>query len=146
MLLMMYFREVYVIFSAASQCSLYFYGVSTLRYLTANIWDATGPRSHDIRTGLCATLTLPFHCSLLHVHVWMDDCFLAEKLLHQTNNDLNSTQTISSPVRVTQPSSTQDSFAKSKSLLLCLSVCLSLPSFCHSWPGWTPLSSLPPRG
>lgn len=78
----------------------------------------------------CATLTLPFLCSLLHVHVWMDDCILAEKLLHQTNTNFNSTQTVSSPVQVTQPSSTQDSFAKSNGPALFFSPCFL--SFCLS--------------
>jgi len=50
----------------------------------------------------------------------MDDCILAEKMLHQTNNNFNWTQTISSPVQVTQPSSTQDSFAKSNGPALSL--------------------------
>lgn len=77
---------------------------------------------------------------LLHVHMWMDDCIVAEKLLLQINN-CTSTQTVSSPVQVTPPSSTQDSFAKSTSparfVSLRFSLCLSLPLF--------PLSSLPPR-
>lgn len=79
----------------------------------------------------------------------MDDCILAEKLLHQTNN-FNSTQTISSPVQVTQPSSTQDSFAKSNgparfsSLCFSLFVFLCLSSAILSQAG-PPLSSLPPR-
>lgn len=78
---------------------------------------------------------------------WMDS-ILAEKSLHQTNTNFNSTQTISRPVQVTQPSSTQDSFAKSKGPALLSSlffVSLFPPRFCHPWPGWTPLSSLPPR-
>lgn len=115
------------------------------------LWhQITWPRSHDIHTGLCATLNSTFLCSLLHVHVSMDDCILAEKMLHQTNNNFNWTQTISSPVQVTQPSSTQDSFAKSNgpafsSSTSFPSLCLSPLLLCHSQPGWTPLSSLPPR-
>lgn len=76
-------------------------------------------------------------CSLLRVRVWMDDCILAEKLLHQTNNNFNSTQTMSSPVQATQPSSTQNSFAKSKLSSSPLSLLL--------FPGQTPLFSLPPQ-
>lgn len=76
-------------------------------------------------------------CSLLRVRVWMDDCILAEKLLHQTNNNFNSTQTISSPVQATQPSSTQNSFAMSKLSSSPLSLLL--------FPGRTPLFSLPPQ-
>lgn len=107
------------------------------------LWHQTiWPLSHNTHTGLCATLTLTFLCSLLHVHVWMSDCILAEKLLDHTNTKLNSTQTISSPVQVTQPSSTQDSFAKSNG------PAPSYPSYslsvflCHSQLGWT---SLPPK-
>lgn len=107
------------------------------------------PQSHHIRMGLCATLTLPFLCSLLRVRVWMDDCIPAEKLLHRTN--FKSTQTVSSPVQVTQPSSTQDSFAKSNSPALffsslCFSLfvplCLAPAVLSRAGPH---LSSLPPR-
>lgn len=124
----MYFREV-SFFSAASQCSLYFDGVSKLRYLTANDCDGRphGLKAPDIPTGLCATLTLPFLCSLLHMHGWVDGCILAEKLLHQTLTlTLTQPQTLSSPVQRTQPSSTQDSFAKSNGPALLLHPSFSL--------------------
>lgn len=132
----MYFREV-SFFSAASQCSLFFmeflsYGTSQHTTVTPDHLASKPRRPHSR-----ATLTLPFLCSLLHVHVWMDDCILAEKSLHQTNTNFNSTQTISSPVQVTQPSSTQDSFAKSNGPALFFSLCflslfVCLCLFCHS--------------
>lgn len=60
----------------------------------------------------------------------MDDCILAENCYTKTNN-FNSTQTISSPVQMIQPSSTQDSFAKSIGPALIYSLCFSL---CLYWP------------
>lgn len=84
-------------FSAASQCSLYFYGVSMLRYLTAKqLWHQTAwPRSHHIRTGLCAALNPTFFfVSLLHVHVWMDGLYPGRENRY---TNFNSTQTIIQP-------------------------------------------------
>lgn len=145
-------RCMTVVFSAASQCSLYFYGVSMLRYLTASNCDTrpTGLEATTSTLDYVPLLTLPFLCSLLHVHVWMDDCIPVRETA-TTKPTPSSTQpkTISSPVQVTQPSSTQDSFAKSNGPALLWSfwfslfvfLCLSSAILSQAGP---PLSSLPP--
>lgn len=105
--------------------------------------DPTWPRSHDIRTGLCATLTLPSLC-FTSTCACVDGWLYPGREICYTN--FNSTQTVSSPAQVTQPSSTQDSFAKSNGPALFLSLRFFLFVFlCLSQQGWTPLSSLPPR-
>ena len=106
-----------------------------LRYLTANNCDPgpRGRRSHDIRTGLCAALnSVTFLCSPLRVHVcgWMTGSWQKNCYTEPTTTSTQRPKTASSPVQVTQPSSTQESFAKSKrssfsvypSVSLCLSV------------------------
>lgn len=138
----MYFREVY---DCPFQCcqSVQSLFIEFQFDLTANHCDTktAWPERCDILTAICATLSLPVLCSLLHAHVWMDDCILAEK----PQLKLNPNHT--SPVQVTQPSSTQDSFAKSNGPALLLSSLCSTrlflcpsPAVPHQAP---PHSSLP---
>lgn len=70
---------------------------------------------------------------------WMD-CILAEKIATPT---LTQPKPFSSPVQVTQPSSTQDSFAMSNGPALRFS--LFVPFFATLSRAGPPLSSLPPR-
>lgn len=70
---------------------------------------------------------------------WMD-CILAEKIATPT---LTQPKPLSSPVQVTQPSSTQDSFAMSNGPALRFSLFVSFSAtLSRAGP---PLSSLPPR-
>lgn len=110
------------------------------------------PRPPGLKTATSSPQYVPLYPYLFFVHfymhVWMDDCILAEKNCYV---NLNSTQTTLSPVQVTQPSSTQDSFAKSNGpALLLSSLCFSLlfrcPSPANPHQARPPtLFSLPPR-
>lgn len=127
--------------------SLFFWNIMVTH--SKQLWhQTTWLWSHSIHTGLCAALTLTFLCLLLHVHVWNGWLYPGSNLLHQTNNNFNSTETISSPIQVTQPSSTQESFAKSISPALFFSLYFFLSfSSCllQLLARLAPMFSLPPQ-
>lgn len=132
----LYFREV-SFFSAASQCSLFFYGVSMLRYLTANNCDSRPPGLEATTSALDYVPLLPY---LFFVRFYM--CMGGWMTVSRQRNcytkptpSSTEPQTFSSPVQVTQPSSTQDSFAKSNGPALFSLVSFCLASATLSWAG-----------
>lgn len=145
----MYFREVY---DRPCQCcqsvQSLFYRVSIWPH-SKLLWHqdhlASKPRHphrnmcHSIPT--CSLFTSTCACVGWMTVSWQrKNCYV----------NLNSTQTTSSPVQVTQPSSTQDSFAKSNGpALLLSSLSSSLVFLCPSpalpHQARPPLFSLPPQ-
>lgn len=135
-------RCVCVIFSAANQCSLYFlkcYGNSQQTTVTPDHLALKPQHPHWIMCRSNPNFSL-FMCMCMCM------CGMDVSWQKPHNNNFNSTQTISSPIQVTQPSSTQESFAKSNGPALFFSLYCFLSfssSLLHFLARLAPKFSLP---